>query len=95
MFILKSFLHRSKNVFSDFIVFHFLKKMQIDFRLQAFRVMRQFVFVIMIQNFSFHDLNEFRKVCRYQLSRRVERNVLFNKLSSSSKQLIIENFIKK
>ena len=69
--------------------------MQVDFRLQAFRAMRRSAFVITIQDFSFRDLNEFRETCRHQLSRRVKRNVLFDKLSSSSKQLIIKSFIEK
>ena len=67
--------------------------MQIDFRLQTFCAMRQSASVITIQNFFFHDLNEFRKVRRHQLFRRVKRNISFNKSSSSSKQLIIENLI--
>ena len=47
-FISRSFLHQSKNIVFDFIIFHFLKKMQVDFRLQAFRAMRRFVFVVTI-----------------------------------------------
>ena len=94
-FILRSFLHRSKNVAFDFIAFHFSKKVQIDFRLQTFRAMRRFVSVVTIQNSSSRDLNVFRKTCRYQLFRRVERNDLFDKSSSSSKQLIIKNSIEK
>ena len=69
--------------------------MQINFCLQVFRVMRRSASVITIQNFSFHDLSEFRKARHHQLFRRIEKNILFNKLSSSSKQLIIENFIEK
>ena len=69
--------------------------MQINFRLQAFRAMRRSVSVITIQNFFSRDLNELRKARRHQLFRHVERNVLFDKSSSSSKQLIIENFIEK
>ena len=94
-FILRSFLHRSKNVFFDFIIFHFLKKVQIDFRLQAFRAMRRSAFIITIQNSSFHDLNEFRKARHHQLFCCIKKNVLFDKSSSPSKQLIIKNFIKK
>ena len=69
--------------------------MQVDFRLQAFRAMRRSTSVIIIQNFSFYDLNEFQKTRCHQLSCRVERNVLFDRLLSSSKQLIIKSLIKK
>ena len=57
--------------------------------------MRQFASVIVIQNFFSRDLNELRKIRCHQLSRRVERNVLSDKSSSPSKQLIIEDFIEK
>ena len=57
--------------------------------------MRRSVFVVTIQSFFSHDLNEFRKTRRHQLFRYVEKNDLFDKSSSSSKQLIIKNFIKK
>ena len=92
-FISRSFLHRSENVFSDFTAFHFSKKMQIDFRLQAFRAMRRSAFVIAIQNFSSRDLNELRKARRHQLFRRAEKNVSFDRSPSPSKQLIIKNLI--
>ena len=46
--ISRSFLHRLKNIVFDFIAFHFLKKMQVDSRLQTFRVMRRSVFVVII-----------------------------------------------
>ena len=69
--------------------------MQINFRLQAFCAMRRSVFIITIQNFFFRDLKKLREVHRHQLSRRVEKDVSFDKLSSSSKQLIIKSFIEK
>ena len=69
--------------------------MQVDFRLQVFRAMRRSASVIIIQNFFSRDLNEFRKARHHQLFRRIERNVSFDKSSSSSKQLIIKNFIEK
>ena len=40
--------------------------MQIDFRLQTFRAMRQSVFIITIQNSFSRNLNEFREVHRHQ-----------------------------
>ena len=92
-FISRSFLHWSKNVVFDFIIFYFLKKMQADFRLQAFRAMRRSASVVIIQSFFFYDLNEFRETHHHQLFRCVEKNDLFDKSSSPSKQLIIENFI--
>ena len=57
--------------------------------------MRRFVSVITISSFSSYDLNEFRETRRHQLTFHVERNDLFNKSSSSLKQLIIESFIEK
>ena len=61
--------------------------------MQVFRVMRRSVFIVIIQSSFFHDLSEFRKIHRHQLFRRVEKNDLFNKLSSLLKQLIIKSFI--
>ena len=57
--------------------------------------MRRSVFIIIIQSFSFYDLNVLRKTRRHQLFRYIERNDLFDKLPSPSKQLIIESFIEK
>ena len=57
--------------------------------------MHRFVFVIIISNFFSCDLNEFRKAYCHQLFHRIEKDNLFDKSLSSSKQLIIENFIKK
>ena len=53
--------------------------------------MRRFASVITIQNSFFHDLNELRKARRHQLFRHIKKNILFDKSSSPSKQLIIEN----
>ena len=92
-FISRSFLHRSKNVAFDFIVFHFSKKVQIDSRLQAFRAMRRSAFVVTIQNFFSRDLSELRETRRHQLFRRVEKNDSSDRSSSSSEQLIIEGLI--
>ena len=57
--------------------------------------MRRSASVIIIQNFSFHDLNEFRKARHHQLFRRVKKNASFDKLLLSSKQLIIKSFTEK
>ena len=69
--------------------------MQVDFRLQAFRAMRKSVSVITIQNFFFRDLSELQETRRHQLSRRVERNVSFDRSPLPSEQLIIKNFTEK
>ena len=90
-FILRSLLSLSKSVISIFIAFKFLKNLKTDFRLQIFRTMRQFVFIIKILDFSSDDIKKFRKFDRRQLFHRFEKDVLFGKLSSSSKQLIIED----
>ena len=57
--------------------------------------MRRSAFIMTIQNSSFRDLNKFRKVRRHQLFCRVEKNASSDKSLSPSKQLIIEDFIKK
>ena len=53
--------------------------------------MRRFIFIAEILNSSSDEMKEFRKSDRRQLFHRVERNALFDKSSSSSKQLIIKN----
>ena len=91
MFILKSFLSLSKSVVFAFIAFEFLKNLKTNSRLQIFRIMRRFVFVAEILDSFFNDMKKLQESDRQQLFHRFERNVLFNKLSFSLKQLIIKS----
>ena len=91
LFISRSSLSLSKNVVFTFIAFKFLKDLKINSRLQTFRAMRRFVFVIKILNFSFNDMKELREFNRRQLFHRFEKNASLNRSSSSSKQLIIKS----
>ena len=90
-FILRSFLSLSKNVVSAFIAFKFSKNLKTDSRLQTFRAMRRFISVIEILDFSSDDMKKLREFDRRQLSHRFEKDVSFDRSSSSSKQLIIES----
>ena len=91
LFILRSFLSLSKNVVFTFITFKFSKNLKINFHLQTFRAMRQSAFIVKIFDFSFNDIRKFREFDRRQLFHRFKKNISFNKLSFSSKQLIIKS----
>ena len=81
----------SKNVVFAFIIFEFSKDLKADSRLQTFRAMRRSAFIIEILDFFSDDMKKLRESDRRQLFHCFERNALFDKSSSSSKQLIIEN----
>ena len=92
LFILKSFLSLSKSVVSAFIAFEFSKDLEINSRLQTFRVMRRSISVTEIFDSFSDDMKKLREFNRRQLSHRFEKDVLFNRSSSSLKHLIIKSF---
>ena len=69
--------------------------MQVNSCLQTFCAMRRSASIIIIGSFFSCNLNELREAYHHQLSRRVEKNALFDKSSSLSKQLMIKSFIEK
>ena len=81
----------SKNVVFTFIVFEFSKDLKTNSRLQIFRTMRRFISVAEIFDSFFNNMKKFRESDRRQLFHRFEKNVLFDKSSFSSEQLIIES----
>ena len=80
-----------KSVVFAFIAFEFLKNLKTDFHLQIFRAMRRSVSVTEIFDSFFDNMKKFRESDRQQLFHRFKENASFDKSSSSSKQLIIEN----
>ena len=84
-FILKSLLSLSKNVVFAFITFKFSKNLKTNSCLQTFRVMRRSAFIAKILNSSFNNMKKLREFNRRQLFYCFERNISFDKSSSSLK----------
>ena len=83
-FISRSFLSLSKNVVFAFIAFEFSKDLKTNSRLQTFRAMRRSAFIIEIFDSSSDDMKKLRESDRRQLFHHFEKDVSFDKSSSSS-----------